>query len=327
MARWHKEVSKNENKSHYYPKIMKEPFNIFKALRRTVYSISGVDLDLLSECPKSEHSKYFGIGLSIIISALFTVVGIGNLTYVATKNITISLLGGLLFGIVTVILNRFVVAPNDNKIWLKRLLTGLFIIIFSACIAFLISLSLQIKIMEPELERYMIENSIEDSYMFSEIAMISELSKKNETIKWIYWLVFFSIILIEIAPLMLKALSKPGMYDEILIDKKQRLLNSYKKKLVEKTHNKVEDSPTNNIRKKLKDGKIEDAINDLSYLANNLNEEDKLSFLATVSKIKHVRNQIVHDTIEEDIGMRDLNKLYQVIIELSYKLEEKILIN
>lgn len=289
-----------------------------------IYKSSGADIGILNQCPQEEKNKYFGIGMTVIMTALFAGIGTGYLIYIVIKNFILSAFGGILWGSMTLILDRLLISTINKKELSKRFLSSVPRIILAIFIGYLISLPIQIKILEPQIESYLLETKVDDS-LFSRIVALKELSIQNETIKWMSWAIVLLFIFIETAPVFVKIISEHSVYDDLLAEKKMKLLNQSERELIKKSKEKIENlSPTDKIRYKIQSGDIKGAIDDLFYLLeeSNSSEEEK-RLLVAASRIKHLRNQIVHNTIEEDIGNQELNKLYQIIIELSYELEKK----
>jgi len=73
----------------------------------------------------------------------------------------------------------------------------------------------------------------------------------------------------------------------------------------------------NKVMKKVEQGDLKEAINDIFEEVENNNlqiDQDRLLLLA--SQIKHLRNQKIHGTIDENFAIKEINRLSKELIDL-----------
>ena len=110
---------------------------------------SGADTDLLQESPKSEQIKYAGIGGTVFFTAIMAFVSSAYALYTVFDNVYMSVLFGLIWGLLIFNLDRFIVSTikKRDNFW-QEFLQASPRIILALIIAVVISKPLELKIFE-----------------------------------------------------------------------------------------------------------------------------------------------------------------------------------
>ena len=123
---------------------------------------SGADTDILQESPKSEQIKYAGIGGTVFFTAVMAFISSGYALYTVFDNVYLSLLFGLIWGLLIFNLDRFIVSTikKRDKFW-QELLQASPRIVLAIIIAIVISKPLELKIFEKEIDQVLLEQKNE----------------------------------------------------------------------------------------------------------------------------------------------------------------------
>lgn len=123
---------------------------------------SGANKDILRECP-TERTKFVGIGATIFLTAVLASISGGYAIYFTFNNFYISLLFGLLWGIIIFNLDRYIVSSIKKTGNRKdEFFTALPRFLIAVVLAFTISKPLEIKLFDGSISKKMGEN--EDNY-------------------------------------------------------------------------------------------------------------------------------------------------------------------
>ncbi len=157
---------------------------------RSIYNIflwsSGADVEILNKVP-TEKSKYFGIGGTIVFTALMASFAGGYAFFTAFKDHTLSVFFGIFWGALIFNLDRFIVSTfgvGDGKKTISRqeLVEAAPRLVMAIILGFVISTPLELKIFESEIqtkvERLKIEKSMELSN--SDTLSNNNLAKKEQ---------------------------------------------------------------------------------------------------------------------------------------------------
>ncbi|MCA0933396.1 DUF4407 domain-containing protein [Lutimonas saemankumensis] len=123
---------------------------------------SGADTDLLQESPKSEQIKYAGIGGTVFFTAVMAFISSGYALYTVFDNVYLSVVFGLIWGLLIFNLDRFIVSTikKRDNFW-QELLQASPRIILAIIIAIVISKPLELKIFEKEIDQVLLEQKNE----------------------------------------------------------------------------------------------------------------------------------------------------------------------
>jgi len=152
----------------YYSLRMNIKNNRSSLLNELMWYCSGANKDIIRRCP-NEYSKYFGIGGTILFTALMATLSGGYAFFTAFDNASLAICFGIFWGAMIFNLDRFIVNTmyTDNKhtiSWLE-LLSGLPRIIIAVFLGIVISYPLELKLFEDEIdvriEKLKVENLIE----------------------------------------------------------------------------------------------------------------------------------------------------------------------
>ena len=119
---------------------------------------SGADTDILNTCPKSEQTKYAGIGATVFFTAVMAFIAAGYALYTVFDNYYTAIFFGLVWGLLIFNLDRFIVSTikKRNNKW-KEVLQAIPRIILAVIIAVVISKPLEIKIFEKEINQVLLK--------------------------------------------------------------------------------------------------------------------------------------------------------------------------
>ncbi|WP_299431904.1 DUF4407 domain-containing protein [uncultured Maribacter sp.] len=119
---------------------------------------SGADSAILKNCSNGEQNKYVGIGATVFFTALMAFIACSYALYNVFNTIYISILFGLLWGLLIFNLDRFIVSTIKKRdSFKKEFLQALPRIIIAIIIAIVISKPLEIKIFEKEINQVLLE--------------------------------------------------------------------------------------------------------------------------------------------------------------------------
>jgi hypothetical protein len=133
--------------------ILLAPFN---AIYRMFLWASGADLDVLDQAP-TDKNKYFGIGGTIVFTALMASFAGGYAFYTAFKSDLFAVFFGLFWGALIFNLDRYIVSTfgvGDGKKTISRqeLLEAAPRLLMACLLGFVIATPLELKIFETEIE-------------------------------------------------------------------------------------------------------------------------------------------------------------------------------
>ncbi len=115
---------------------------------------AGVNRPILRQCP-TDYAKYFGIGGTILFTALMAMLSGGYAMYFVFKDVLISMSFGIFWGLLIFNLDRFIVNTmySDGKASISwfELFSGLPRIIMAIFLGIVISTPLELKIFEDEI--------------------------------------------------------------------------------------------------------------------------------------------------------------------------------
>ncbi len=129
---------------------------VFKPIERLFLWSSGADLDVLDQVP-TEKSKYYGIGGTIVFTALMASFAGGYAFFTAFKDASLSVFFGLFWGALIFNLDRYIVSSfgvGDGKRTISRqeLLEAAPRLLMAALLGFVIATPLELKLFEKEVK-------------------------------------------------------------------------------------------------------------------------------------------------------------------------------
>ncbi len=117
---------------------------------------SASDIELLRKCPNSEHHKYAGVGATVFFTGLLACASGGYALYTAFDEVWLALLLGMFWGLLVFNLDRFLVSTmKKGRGMMKELIQITPRLLLSVLLAFVISVPLELKIFEEEIEESM----------------------------------------------------------------------------------------------------------------------------------------------------------------------------
>ena len=138
----------------YYSLHIRSQTNRSSLLNEFMWFCSGANRDILIKCP-NEYSKYFGMGGTILFTALMATLSGGYAFYTAFNNASIAICFGLFWGAMIFNLDRFIVntmySDGEPTISLKEFLGGLPRLIIAIFLGVVISYPLELKLFEDEI--------------------------------------------------------------------------------------------------------------------------------------------------------------------------------
>jgi hypothetical protein len=164
-------------------------------LNELLWFCSGANREIIRKCP-NDHSKYFGIGGTILFTALMATLSGGYAFNYAFHNTNLAIYFGIFWGAMIFNLDRFIVNTmySDNKhsiSWLE-ILSGLPRIIIAIFLGIVITYPLELKIYEDEItsriDKLKLERKTENdslskrafSSIYSDDAEIKMFEQKKE---------------------------------------------------------------------------------------------------------------------------------------------------
>lgn len=130
--------------------------SITKLIQNIFLWSSGADLDILEQVP-SEKSKYYGIGGTIIFTALMAAFAGGYALFTAFKSVPLAIFFGIFWGALIYNLDRFIVSTfgvGDGKktISKQELIEAAPRIVMAITLGFVIAYPLELKLFESEIQ-------------------------------------------------------------------------------------------------------------------------------------------------------------------------------
>jgi Skp family chaperone for outer membrane proteins len=159
-----------------------QPFRwLFSQVSRAFYWSSGADLDILDQVP-TEKNKYFGIGGTIIFTALMASFAGGYAFFTAFKDPQLSIFFGLFWGALIFNLDRYIVSTfgvGDGKKTISRqeVAEAAPRIVMAVVLGFVIATPLELKLFERE-----INAEISRKIALANIDLARELSQESNEI-------------------------------------------------------------------------------------------------------------------------------------------------
>lgn len=129
---------------------------------------SGAAFELISKCPRFEVNKYASIGLTVLFTALLSVLSSYFAFNLIFNSNPLSVVLSLLWGCIIFNLDRYIVSSmrmNESK-W-REFLKSIPRILIAIIIAVIISKPLEIKLFESEIDTYLNKEKIELSFNVS----------------------------------------------------------------------------------------------------------------------------------------------------------------
>lgn len=157
-------------------------------LNELMWYCSGANKEIIRKCP-NEYSKYFGIGGTILFTALMATLSGGYAFFTAFNSSGIAVCFGIFWGAMIFNLDRFIVNTmyTDNKhtiSWLE-LLSGAPRIIIAIFLGIVISYPLELKLFEDDIDARIEQLKIEnlDKYNRKIDLTFSEIGSNNKETK------------------------------------------------------------------------------------------------------------------------------------------------
>ena len=127
----------------------------FRSINNLFLWASGADLDILKQAP-TDNNKYFGIGGTILFTALMASFAGGYAFFTAFKNPTLAIVFGLFWGALIFNLDRYIVSTfgvGDGKKTISRqeLLEAAPRLLMAMLLGFVIATPLELKLFEKEI--------------------------------------------------------------------------------------------------------------------------------------------------------------------------------
>lgn len=128
----------------------------FRSINNLFLWASGADLDILKQAP-TDNNKYFGIGGTILFTALMASFAGGYAFFTAFKNATLAIVFGLFWGALIFNLDRYIVSTfgvGDGKKTISRqeLLEAAPRLLMAMILGFVIATPLELKLFESEIK-------------------------------------------------------------------------------------------------------------------------------------------------------------------------------
>ena len=126
--------------------------NTMQQLKKFFWFCSGASIEILEQCPQSEHSKYVGIGATVFFTALLASISGAYALYTVFDQIIPALLFGIVWGFCIFNLDRFIVSTlkKEGNFW-QEMKQAMPRIVLALLIAIVISKPLELKIFEKEI--------------------------------------------------------------------------------------------------------------------------------------------------------------------------------
>jgi hypothetical protein len=150
-----------------------------KYIYQLFWFFAGSDKEILAECPTSEKNKHFGIGATILITAVAAVISGTYAVQTLSDSPAVSILIGIFWGFVIFNIDRLMVAtlkkdPNNSK-W-KEAIKASPRLLLAIAIAVVISKPVEVKILENQIDKSFLTQKAQ------EVDLLSQLNHKNSKI-------------------------------------------------------------------------------------------------------------------------------------------------
>lgn len=121
-------------------------------IMRFFHFCAAADKDILKQCPRSENHKYASIGATVLFTGILASISGGYALFVAFDSFSISVVMGLLWGLLVFNLDRFLVSTmKKTKGKLKEVIQITPRLLLAVLLAIVISSPLELKIFEEEI--------------------------------------------------------------------------------------------------------------------------------------------------------------------------------
>jgi len=140
-----------------------------KRINRFFWWCAGANIEVLEKCP-TDHAKYFGVGGTIVFTALMASFAGGYAFFTAFKSVIPSLFFGAFWGLLIFNLDRYIVSTigkgdGTQKITIEEWKLAAPRLLMAILLGFVISTPLELKIFETEIqtvvERLKIDKAVE----------------------------------------------------------------------------------------------------------------------------------------------------------------------
>src|SRR5690606_25862803 len=126
-----------------------------KRINRFFWWCAGANIEVLEKCP-TDHAKYFGVGGTIVFTALMASFAGGYAFFTAFKSVIPSLFFGVFWGLLIFNLDRYIVATikddGTSKITRDEWKVATPRLLMAILLGFVISTPLELKIFETEIQ-------------------------------------------------------------------------------------------------------------------------------------------------------------------------------
>jgi hypothetical protein len=133
-------------------------------LNEFMWICAGVNREVLRQC-KTEYAKYFGIGGTILFTALMAMISGGYALYFVFESVPKAIAFGIFWGLLIFNLDRFIVNTmySDGKVTIswREFYSGLPRIIMAIFLGIVISTPLEMKIFEDRIDSQLVKDNIE----------------------------------------------------------------------------------------------------------------------------------------------------------------------
>ena len=125
-------------------------------INRFFWWCAGSNIDVLEKCP-TDHSKYFGVGGTIVFTALMASFAGGYAFFTAFKSTILALAFGIFWGLLIFNLDRYIVSTigkgdGTSKITKEEWKIAAPRLIMAVLLGFVIATPLELKIFETEIQ-------------------------------------------------------------------------------------------------------------------------------------------------------------------------------
>lgn len=130
-------------------------------IERFLWFCSGADPDILAACPRSEHSKYSGIGGTVFFTGLLASLSGGYAFFTVFDSVPAAIFFGLLWGLIIFNLDRFIVSTIKKEGSLGRqFVLAIPRLLLAVVLAIVISKPLELRIFQGEIEEILVEQRL-----------------------------------------------------------------------------------------------------------------------------------------------------------------------
>lgn len=121
---------------------------------------SGASLDILEECPRSEHIKHAGIGATILLTAVLALFSGSYALYTIFGSLLVAILFGIVWSLIIFNLDRLIVSSmRKTGSWYKQLFAATPRLLLALLIAIVISKPIEIRLLETKINKVLFETN------------------------------------------------------------------------------------------------------------------------------------------------------------------------